>query len=662
MTIAKKTEHTAATPVTEKRIDSTCKVEGSYDEVVYCSVCDKELSRTQMTIGLKEHTEIIDSAIAPTCTTTGFTEGKHCFVCNTVLVKQEIIPITHDWTTSYSYTKSAHWKKCTKCVATTEKVAHDIGMDGYCKTCDNPITGSEGVLYFLSSDGTYAEVIDYIGDSVRIIIADEYEGVPVTKISNNAFGGKGITSIVIPNSVTSIDKDAFKNCNSLTSIAIPDSVVHIGSSAFEGCINLTNVYITNLFAWCKIEFETRSASPFYYASNLYLNQTLVSQLEIPDGITSITPCMFSGLSCLTSITVPNSVTNIEAGSFSGCNNLESITLPFVGGSIKTSNNTYQYPFGYIFGTNRYTGSVAAQQHYYGSSTSNTTYTTYYIPSSLTSVTITGGNILFGAFLRCTTLTSITIPNSATSIGKVAFEGCTGLKSFTIPNGIISIEDSAFCECRSLTNIIIPNSVTSIGNYAFCECVSLTNITIPNSVTDIGSAAFQTCINLTNITIPDSVMNIGSNAFNGCSKIVETINGISYVGNVLLTFDNSAAIVSIREGTTIISSSAFANATKLRVITLPSGVVRIGSMAFYKCINLTSITIPDSVMSIGSSAFEGCTELTNITFTDTSSWYQIADSLAWSNATGGTEMLLTDASTNATYFKTTYYRHYWYKKQ
>ena len=96
--------------------------------------------------------------------------------------------------------------------------------------------------------------------------------------------------------------------------------------------------------------------------------------------------------------------------------LGSITIPFVGGSRKTSSDTYQYPFGYIFGTSSYTGGTATAQYYYGSSTSSTTNTTYYIPSSLKSVTVTGGNILRDAFYNCSKLTSVTIGNGVTSIG------------------------------------------------------------------------------------------------------------------------------------------------------------------------------------------------------------------------------------------------------
>ena len=171
----------------------------------------------------------------------------------------------------------------------------------------------------------------------------------------------------------------------------------------------------------------------------------------------------------------------------------------------------------------------------------------------------------------TSVTSITIPNSVTSIGEYAFYGCTGLTSITIPNSVTSIGEYAFYGCTGLTSINIPNSVTSIVGYAFSGCTGLTSITIPNSVTSIGSSAFYGCTGLTSITIPNSVTSIGNGAFYGC--------------------------------------------TGLTSITIPNSVTSIGNGAFSGCTGLTSITIPNSVTSIGLNAFSGCTGLTSITMPD-----------------------------------------------
>ena len=196
---------------------------------------------------------------------------------------------------------------------------------------------------------------------------------------------------------------------------------------------------------------------------------------------------------VTEIVVPDDVTSISSGAFSGCSKLESITIPFVGAVAgKTAGDTYQYPFGYIFGTG------ATRQYYYGSSTSKTTYSTYYIPTSLKSVTVTGGNILYGAFYNCSCLTNITISDSVTSIGEWAFSNCSSLTIVTIGDSVTSIGGSAFYNCSSLTNITISDSVTSIGEWAFYNCSSLTSITIPDSVTSIEYYAFYNCSSLMSV--------------------------------------------------------------------------------------------------------------------------------------------------------------------
>ena len=139
-----------------------------------------------------------------------------------------------------------------------------------------------------------------------------------------------------------------------------------------------------------------------------------------------------------------------------------------------------------------------------------------IPSRINDMDVTA--IGDEAFSDCTSLKSITIPNSVTSIGDTAFWLCTSLKSITIPNSVTSIGRYVFIGCESLISITIPNSVTSIGDKAFMNCRSLTSITIPNSMTSIGINVFLGCKSLTSITIPNSVTSIDTAAFSGCSEL------------------------------------------------------------------------------------------------------------------------------------------------
>ena len=213
----------------------------------------------------------------------------------------------------------------------------------------------------------------------------------------------------------------------------------IGNQAFFYCSGLKEVHINDLVAWCNIDFGSSDANPLYIAHNLYLNNELITELVIPNGVTSIKNNAFAYCSGLTSVTIGNSVTSIGEDAFCGCYGLKSIT----------------------------------------------------IPNSVTSI----GE---GAFGECFGLKSITIPNSVTSIEDGVFGYCLGLTSITIPNSVTSIESYAFNGCYNLTSVTIGNSVTSIGYMAFYNCYGLTSLTIPNSVTSIGNQAFSGCENLTDV--------------------------------------------------------------------------------------------------------------------------------------------------------------------
>jgi hypothetical protein len=193
----------------------------------------------------------------------------------------------------------------------------------------------------------------------------------------------------------------------------------------------------------------------------------------------------------------------------------------------------------------------------------------------------------GAFNGYKSLTSITLPESITSIGDHAFYRCRGLVSIKIPEYVTTIGENAFYECERLDSITLPEGVTDIGDAAFSMCKSLTSVTIPGSVTSIGGAAFRQCTSLTSITIPDSVTSIGNDAFSECTSLASII---------------------IPHGVTDIKEGVFLFCQSLTSIIIPDGVTGIGGNAFFICTNLTSVTIPDSVKSIGDNAFSSCPSL------------------------------------------------------
>ena len=306
----------------------------------------------------------------------------------------------------------------------------------------------------------------------------------------------GCRSTIIPNSVTEIWEDAFRDCEALTSIVIPDSVTEIGDNAFEGSTELKSIVVDlknpvfDSRENCNAIIETKTNRLIAGCRNT----------TIPNSVTEIGEFAFRDCEALTSIVIPKSVTGIRrfafmgiaGNAFAGCTGLESIRVD---------------PKNPVFDSRENCNAIIETKT--NSLIAGCRRTT--IPNSVTEI----GE---SAFSGCKALSSIVIPNSVTEIGESAFRGCEALTSIVIPDSVTKIGKSAFESCKSLISIVIPNSVTEIEESAFRGCKALTSIVIPDSVTEIERNAFKGCEALTSIVIPNSVKTIGGFAFSGCDKL------------------------------------------------------------------------------------------------------------------------------------------------
>lgn len=291
----------------------------------------------------------------------------------------------------------------------------------------------DGLKYLLNEEEKTATVTSSNYEGILVIpesihVGDEY--YTVTEIEGNAFRANfGLMSVTIPNSIKSIGSDAFANCSSLASAKIGDGVETIGGGAFYGCnlvsvtigknvnkigVNafagpnpLTQVYISDLAAWCRIDFYDYGSNPLYYSQHLYLDKKEVRDLVIPEGVKEIKSFAFYGGTNIRSLVVGNGVSKIDNSAFCGCTALASVTFP----------------------------------------------------ESLTTI---GRN----AFGNCISIEEIEFPDMISTIGEGAFKDCIKLEKLKLPQNLQIIKYEAFRGCPLLKSVTIPSSVEFIYNYAF----------------------------------------------------------------------------------------------------------------------------------------------------------------------------------------------------
>ena len=355
------------------------------------------------------------------------------------------------------------------------------------------------------------------------------------KLSNSTFHGcTALSEVTFPASLKTIEKGAFIGCRKLSEVELPASLTTIQSSVFDSCSSLETVfYDGSLEQWSQI--NTSNGFLGYSSPSLVMNDYTAQFILVEDGpfaepipkktvtitkytgtestmvipetiggwpVTKIGEAAFQDNTTITSVTIPDSVTEIGANAFAGCTNLTSVnyigdwsnlTIQSGNPAVEDAANAPLFDFEFILNntavivTNyKYNGAAAdvtIPSRYKGKPVTTIGHAAFF-NSAVTSVTIPDSvtSISDEAFINCPKLTNISIPNSVTYIGFSAFSSCTSLKSITLPSSLSFISGALFLGCSQLTTIHIPVSVTSIGNNAFADCPSLMTVTYPGSKT------------------------------------------------------------------------------------------------------------------------------------------------------------------------------------
>lgn len=522
--------------------------------------------------------------------------------------------------------------------------------------------GGKDIAFIREMAGTYNHAntegkLVYLDMTEANIVADgEYylpnssgkEYLPTENtIGERMFTSRGLQTILLPKSVTSIDDRAFSSCHSLNKVVIyENSVKTIGMAAFEYCSSLADIVLPE-------GVTTIARSAFWGCSSL-------SRIDLPEGVTTIGHSAFYGCEKLSSVKLPNSLTTIEGFAFSGCNGL-TITIPdnvesmsmltfsdctgldiTIPGRFLTK---IENPIGSNCKDVRVTiaeGTTVIEEYAFQKrpgivsvtipeSVTSIGHAAFWQCSGLTDIIIPSSVTEIGddAFSKCTNLTNVTLPDGLTFIGEGVFNGCTKLSEINIPKKITAINNATFSGCVSLRNMIIPDNIQSIGGRAFYGCSSLVDVTLPSTMTTLEYGAFENCTSLRSVTIPNSVNTVDA-PFYGCSSLSD-IKVPDYLYETSIFSGTGITDITVPEGTTVVGSFAdctklasitfpegikaltdFSGCSSLRAIDIPDGVSVIGSALFRGCVNLTKVTIPNSVVSLEWFAFSDCSSLTRIT--------------------------------------------------
>ena len=454
---------------------------------------------------------------------------------------------------------------------------------------------ADGITYRIDENGAMVAAAEATLTEANILSAVEFEGnqYPVIKINDNVFADNtNLTAVTLPVGLVEIGASAFLGCQNLESVVLPESLTTFGRDAFNDCRLLKAIKIPS-------GITTIPDRCFYGCSSL-------ESVTISEGVTAIGDGAFFGCN-LKELTLPSTVTMIEIGAFLSNNRCQSITC-----NATTPPNLGENVFGYNASTTVKVPlqSIAAYRQAEGWKGFANYYGGEMIADGITYRIDDNGAMVAVAEA---TLTEANIPSSVEfegnqypviKINDRVFSGNTNLTSVTLPESLTTLGDRAFYTCKSLKTIKIPSGVTAIPGHCFDGCSSLESVTIPEGVMTIGYVAFYAC-SINALTLPESLEKIGIGAF--CNnRVLKSVN----IPAKVKTIGASAFLVCgltdlvIPEGVQTIDGNAFSG-NSLQNLTLPSTITSIGESAFSYNNNLQSITCNAATPpTLGDDAFYG----------------------------------------------------------
>jgi len=504
--------------------------------------------------------------------------------------------------------------------------------------------GSRGLEYWVIGTGYRVRLVS-IGSctDTDVVVASTYNGTPVTEISAGAFtGGEKIESITLPDSITTISAGAFAGCTNLKKLVIGAGVSNFNPSVLKDCPSLESIEISpenanySAVNGCIINKHTKT---LVYA-------TESAQIPSDGSVENIAAGAIANHKNITSLVIPEGVKTIKAGAIANCPELETVALPasletFEEGALvgcpKLSSLSAKDDGNYVVKGNCLI-SIPLKRLILGFSTS-------VIPDDLGIVYI-GKSAFEGSGI-----TSVSIPDSVTTIEESAFRGCTALKSVTLPDSLTTISDYAFYECSALEAVEFLRNVKTIGKYAFKGCTSLTSLRVGSYIKSVGEAAFKDCTSIKTLIIDkysswsNSDIYFGKSVFEGCTAL-ESVeisdSGLITYGEA--AFKNCTSLKSFRHVRTYnyVPAEMFYGCTSLEEIEFSDNLSEIRNNAFYSCTSLGSVTVGESLQKIQDNAFYGCRSLGEFVYLGVSGdWQGITKSANWRDGALFTDVKCSD---------------------